>query len=103
MVPFLNSILGTMLPMLTVAKQDSMKSVFCYGKTASSLLDSSLSWDAPWGSWVWQVGVLLRACRPWEHFPPKPGRSRTPLRPPPRALGGEVAGARPFHSPAVLQ
>ncbi|NXA57418.1 MROH1 protein, partial [Nothocercus julius] len=30
MVPFLNSILGTMLPMLGMAKQDSMKSVFCY-------------------------------------------------------------------------
>ncbi|KAM6454656.1 maestro heat-like repeat-containing protein family member 1 isoform 3-T3 [Liasis olivaceus] len=30
MVPFLNSILGTMLPMLAVAKQDNMKSVFCY-------------------------------------------------------------------------
>ncbi|KAH0617331.1 hypothetical protein JD844_015380 [Phrynosoma platyrhinos] len=32
MVPFLNSILGTMLPMLAMAKQDNMKSVFCYGK-----------------------------------------------------------------------
>ncbi|XP_042320426.1 maestro heat-like repeat-containing protein family member 1 [Sceloporus undulatus] len=30
MVPFLNSILGTMLPMLAMAKQDNMKSVFCY-------------------------------------------------------------------------
>uniref|UniRef100_A0A8C4UKY9 Maestro heat like repeat family member 1 n=1 Tax=Falco tinnunculus TaxID=100819 RepID=A0A8C4UKY9_FALTI len=30
MVPFLNSILGTMLPMLGMAKQDHMKSVFCY-------------------------------------------------------------------------
>ncbi|XP_058035029.1 maestro heat-like repeat-containing protein family member 1 isoform X2 [Ahaetulla prasina] len=30
MVPFLNSILGTMLPMLPMAKQDNMKSVFCY-------------------------------------------------------------------------
>ncbi|KAM9304369.1 maestro heat-like repeat-containing protein family member 1 isoform 2-T2 [Morus bassanus] len=30
MVPFLNSILGTMLPMLAMAKQDHMKSVFCY-------------------------------------------------------------------------
>uniref|UniRef100_A0A8C3XQA8 Maestro heat like repeat family member 1 n=1 Tax=Chelydra serpentina TaxID=8475 RepID=A0A8C3XQA8_CHESE len=30
MVPFLNSILGTMLPMLGMAKQDNMKSVFCY-------------------------------------------------------------------------
>ncbi|NWW82829.1 MROH1 protein, partial [Climacteris rufus] len=30
MVPFLNSILGTMLPMLGMARQDSMKSVFCY-------------------------------------------------------------------------
>ncbi|NXF14282.1 MROH1 protein, partial [Smithornis capensis] len=33
MVPFLNSILGTMLPMLGMAKQDHMKSVFCYGKS----------------------------------------------------------------------
>ncbi|KAM6318671.1 maestro heat-like repeat-containing protein family member 1 [Aegotheles albertisi] len=30
MVPFLNSILGTMLPMLAMAKQDHMKAVFCY-------------------------------------------------------------------------
>ncbi|XP_066480065.1 maestro heat-like repeat-containing protein family member 1 isoform X2 [Tiliqua scincoides] len=30
MVPFLGSILGTMLPMLGMAKQDNMKSVFCY-------------------------------------------------------------------------
>lgn len=29
MVPFLNSILGTMLPMLAMAKQDPMKAVFC--------------------------------------------------------------------------
>uniref|UniRef100_A0A8C5QFI2 Maestro heat-like repeat-containing protein family member 1 n=1 Tax=Leptobrachium leishanense TaxID=445787 RepID=A0A8C5QFI2_9ANUR len=29
MVPFLNSILGTMLPMLGMAKQDHMKAVFC--------------------------------------------------------------------------
>uniref|UniRef100_A0A8D0HKP0 Maestro heat like repeat family member 1 n=1 Tax=Sphenodon punctatus TaxID=8508 RepID=A0A8D0HKP0_SPHPU len=29
MVPFLNSILGTMLPMLGLAKQDTMKCVFC--------------------------------------------------------------------------
>ncbi|KAM8811767.1 maestro heat-like repeat-containing protein family member 1 [Eudromia elegans] len=30
MVPFLNSVLGTMLPMLGMAKADAMKSVFCY-------------------------------------------------------------------------
>ncbi|XP_053913705.1 maestro heat-like repeat-containing protein family member 1 isoform X2 [Cuculus canorus] len=30
MVPFLNSILGTMLPMLGMAKQDHLKVVFCY-------------------------------------------------------------------------
>ncbi|NXA44227.1 MROH1 protein, partial [Eudromia elegans] len=30
MVPFLNSVLGTMLPMLGMAKADPMKSVFCY-------------------------------------------------------------------------
>ncbi|KAJ6661488.1 hypothetical protein lerEdw1_014397 [Lerista edwardsae] len=30
MVPFLGSILGTMLPMLGLARQDPMKSVFCY-------------------------------------------------------------------------
>lgn len=34
MVPFLNSILGTMLPMLGMAKQDNMRTVFCYGKAA---------------------------------------------------------------------
>lgn len=38
MVPFLNSILGTMLPMLGMAKQDHMKSVFCYGKVFLDLL-----------------------------------------------------------------
>uniref|UniRef100_A0A670J0H4 Maestro heat like repeat family member 1 n=1 Tax=Podarcis muralis TaxID=64176 RepID=A0A670J0H4_PODMU len=30
MVPFLNSILGTMLPMLGMAKQDNVRTVFCY-------------------------------------------------------------------------
>ncbi|XP_044309239.1 maestro heat-like repeat-containing protein family member 1 isoform X6 [Varanus komodoensis] len=30
MVPFLTSILGTMLPMLRMARQESLKSVFCY-------------------------------------------------------------------------
>ncbi|XP_078009968.1 maestro heat-like repeat-containing protein family member 1 isoform X3 [Phascolarctos cinereus] len=30
MVPFLNSILSTMLPMLNLARQDQMKSVFCF-------------------------------------------------------------------------
>ncbi|NWR96028.1 MROH1 protein, partial [Furnarius figulus] len=30
MVPFLTSILGTMLPMLGMAKQEHMKCVFCY-------------------------------------------------------------------------
>ncbi|NXU39820.1 MROH1 protein, partial [Drymodes brunneopygia] len=32
MVPFLNSILGTLLPMLGMARADSMKSECCYGK-----------------------------------------------------------------------
>ena len=32
-VPFLTSILSTMLPMLGAAKHDSMKVVFCCGKT----------------------------------------------------------------------
>lgn len=32
MVPFLNAILGTMLPMLSMAKQDNMKWVFSSGK-----------------------------------------------------------------------
>lgn len=32
MVPFLPSILGTMLPMLGMAKQDHMRVVFCFGK-----------------------------------------------------------------------
>lgn len=32
MVPFLNAILGTMLPMLCMAKQDNMKWVFSSGK-----------------------------------------------------------------------
>lgn len=31
MVPFLNAILGTMLPMLSLAKQDNMKWVFSSG------------------------------------------------------------------------
>ncbi|NXI27713.1 MROH1 protein, partial [Sterrhoptilus dennistouni] len=30
MVPFLNSILGTLLPMLGMARADCMKSTFCY-------------------------------------------------------------------------
>ncbi|NXO75202.1 MROH1 protein, partial [Sitta europaea] len=30
MVPFLSSILGTLLPMLPMARTDSMKSAFCY-------------------------------------------------------------------------
>lgn len=34
-VPFLTSILGTMLPMLTAAKHDTMRGVFCYGKSGS--------------------------------------------------------------------
>lgn len=32
MVPFLNAILGTMLPMLNMAKQDNMKWVFSSGE-----------------------------------------------------------------------
>lgn len=36
MVPFLNAILGTMLPMLNMAKQDNMKWVFSSGKLHSS-------------------------------------------------------------------
>ncbi len=32
MVPFLNAILGTMLPMLGMTKQDNMKWVFSSGK-----------------------------------------------------------------------
>ncbi|XP_072269283.1 maestro heat-like repeat-containing protein family member 1 [Pyxicephalus adspersus] len=41
MVPFVNSILGTMLPMLGMAKQDPMKAVFCVGEAICSSLDSS--------------------------------------------------------------
>lgn len=33
MVPFLNAILGTMLPMLSMAKQDNIKWVFSSGKS----------------------------------------------------------------------
>lgn len=33
MVPFLNAIMGTMLPMLSMAKQDNMKWVFSSGKS----------------------------------------------------------------------
>ncbi|NXD46466.1 MROH1 protein, partial [Copsychus sechellarum] len=32
MVPFLNSILGTLLPVLPLARTDAMKCSFCYGK-----------------------------------------------------------------------
>lgn len=35
MVPFLNAILGTMLPMLSLAKQDNMKWVFSSGENRS--------------------------------------------------------------------
>jgi len=78
MVPFLNSILGTMLPMLGMAKQDHMKSVFCYGEgyfcgsseTAVGLGELweafSLLWkrrDCGWGleSWLGRRG--------WERGP----------------------------------
>lgn len=37
MVPFLNAILGTMLPMLSLAKQDNMKWVFSSGKNLSGV------------------------------------------------------------------
>ncbi|NXF73663.1 MROH1 protein, partial [Sclerurus mexicanus] len=33
MVPFLSSILGPMLPMLGMAKQEHMKCAFCYGES----------------------------------------------------------------------
>lgn len=33
MVPFLTSVLSTMLPMLGMAKHDSMRVVFCCGKS----------------------------------------------------------------------
>lgn len=36
MVPFLNAILGTMLPMLSMAKQDNIKWVFSSGKNLPS-------------------------------------------------------------------
>lgn len=39
MVPFLNAILGTMLPMLNMAKQDNMKWVFSSGR----ILENTLS------------------------------------------------------------
>lgn len=48
MVPFLNSILGTMLPMLGMAKQDHMKSVFCYGKVFPDLLRLQRFLDVLW-------------------------------------------------------
>lgn len=37
MVPFLNAILGTMLPMLNMAKQDNMKWVFSSGKLLDNI------------------------------------------------------------------
>lgn len=37
MVPFLNAILGTMLPMLGMAKQDNMKWVFSSGRTRCTM------------------------------------------------------------------
>lgn len=42
MVPFLNAILGTMLPMLSTAKQDNMKWVFSSGKHFYLVLNSTL-------------------------------------------------------------
>lgn len=38
MVPFLNAILGTMLPMLNMAKQDNMKWVFSSGRILENTL-----------------------------------------------------------------
>lgn len=40
MVPFLNAILGTMLPMLNMAKQDNMKWVFSSGKILLNTLSA---------------------------------------------------------------
>lgn len=54
-VPFLTSILSTMLPMLGAAKHDSMKVVFCCGKTGPL-------WG---GGWVWPAhswGGLFFQC-----------------------------------------
>lgn len=49
MVPFLPSILSTMLPMLGMAKQDALKVVFCCGKTVGiAHLLQFLSWDPSW-------------------------------------------------------
>lgn len=48
MVPFLTSILSTMLPMLGAAKHDSMKVVFCCGKTGPLRGDG---WVWPAHSW----------------------------------------------------
>lgn len=38
MVPFLNAILGTMLPMLNMTRQDNMKWVFSYGRILEKTL-----------------------------------------------------------------
>lgn len=42
-VPFLTSILGIMLPMLAAAKHDTMRGVFCYGKSGAPRAAWSLS------------------------------------------------------------
>ncbi|XP_027765757.1 maestro heat-like repeat-containing protein family member 1, partial [Empidonax traillii] len=67
MVPFLNSILGTMLPMLGMAKQDHMKSVFCY----APLQVLSLTW----------VGVSLslppQICAPADPAVPLSSKNHT--------------------------
>ncbi|KAJ7428606.1 hypothetical protein BTVI_00146 [Pitangus sulphuratus] len=52
MVPFLNSILGTMLPMLGMAKQDHMKSVFCYGTSWGGDVGKGLLSLEKEGGWV---------------------------------------------------
>ncbi|NWZ91576.1 MROH1 protein, partial [Nesospiza acunhae] len=41
MVPFLSSILGTLLPLLATARADSMKCTLCYGKRAQKPLKHS--------------------------------------------------------------
>ncbi|XP_014118467.1 PREDICTED: maestro heat-like repeat-containing protein family member 1, partial [Pseudopodoces humilis] len=40
MVPFLNSILGTLLPMLGMARADSMKSTLCFGEVRLAVVEA---------------------------------------------------------------
>lgn len=63
MVPFLTSVLSTMLPMLGMAKHDTMRAAFCCGKMGS-LRAGEVSGEGA-GSCLPTPGPLWRVMSPW--------------------------------------